>query len=149
MAILEFIVDLLKQLLQFLVRILSWLYDHFMDFSFFEKGVVVAVIPAFLAVILSVARFRLFGTNFYVNNPLAVYMVAIVIIMGVTHFFPGFVSLAVRVLLNLYYLFWVFYIELAGQIAQTEYALTAGYYVNLAVPVIFVALSVLSFFEQR
>jgi hypothetical protein len=149
MAILEFILDLLKQLLQFIVGVLSWLYDHFMEFSLFEKGVVLAVIPAFLAVILSVARFPLFGTYFYVNNPLAVYMIGIVIIMGITHFFPGIVSLSVRILVNLYYLFWVFYIELAGQIAQTQYTLTAGYYVNLVVPLIFVALSILSFFEQR
>lgn len=149
MAILEFIIDLLKQLLQFVMSLLSWLYDRFMDFSIFEKGVVLAVIPAFLAVVLSVARFQLFGIYFYVNNPLAVYMIAIVIIMGITHFFPGIVSLSVRILVNLYYLFWVVYMEMAGQIAQTEYTLTAGYYVNLVVPAIFVALSVLSFFEQR
>ncbi len=149
MAAIEIIIDLAKEAGRLLLQGADWLYGHFMDLPLFEKGILVSFIPAFFAVTLPIARHRLFDIYFYINNPLGVYMIAIVMIMGATHFFPGLPSFAGRVLVNIYYLFWVFYIHLGGGIAQTDYSLTAGYFVNIAVPLLFIALSVFSHLENR
>jgi len=147
MAIIDLLIDILSQIGKFIMNLLSWIYENFMDLSFFEKMITISFVPAFFAVILSVAKFHLFNTYYYINNPLAVYMIGIVFVMIATHFFPGTVSLAIRIISNAYYLFWVIYIHIGKGIAQTDYSLSPGYFVNLGVPILLIALSVFSYLE--
>lgn len=148
MGIVDLVLDIFSQIGRFLMGVASWFYERFMDLPFFEKMITISFIPAFFAIVLPIARHRLFAGNWYINNSLAVYMIGIVFIMAATHFYPGKISLAVRILLNVYYLFWVIYIHASGDIAKTEYSLMFGYYLNIAVPILLAVLSVLSFFNN-
>ena len=149
MAIVEFIIDLLKQIGSLIAGFAGWLWEKFTDISLFEKIIIITFIPAFFAVILPIAKFWIFGGFYYVNNPLAVYLIGIVAVMYITHLFPGTISFAVREGLNAYYLFWVIYLQATGEIVKTSYNITFGYYFNLLVPVLFMVFSALSWLEIR
>ncbi|PKL41194.1 MAG: hypothetical protein CVV44_00725 [Spirochaetae bacterium HGW-Spirochaetae-1] len=145
----DIIIDLLKTILSFVKRILDRLLNRFMELNIFEKVLIINTLLAFFAIILPVARYFIFETWFYINNPLAVYMIAIVIIIYVLHYLSDYLSpliqLAVKSLANLYYMGWVIYIHLSRELSRAPYELTAGYYLNIAVPVIFTVFSALSF----
>ena len=140
-----FIIDLIFDLIR---RI----YLKFWDISFSEKVVFVNIIPAFFAIILPVARYYIFETYFYINNPLAVYLIGITLIMFVSIYFSGLIKLVVRLLLNSYYLFWVIYLPIVGDLTKADpYEIHFGYYLNIAVPSIFIIFSSLSYlmFDDR
>jgi hypothetical protein len=139
------IIDMLKSLLDFFLRIASSLIDRYMELNLFEKIIAVNSVAAFFAIILPVAQYYIFETWFMINNPLAVYMIGIVLVMFVTFIFFGRIKLGARVVLNLYYLFWVFYLHLSGNLSKAPYELKAGYYINIAVPVIYTAASLLCY----
>ncbi len=139
------LIDILKSLLNFFLRIVSALLDRFMELNLFEKINVINTPGAFLAIILPMADYYIFETWFMINNPLAVYMIGIVLVMFVTFAFHGKIKMGIRVALNLYYLFWVFYIHLSGTLSKAPYELKAGYYLNIAVPIIYMAASLLCY----
>jgi hypothetical protein len=72
-------------------------------------------------------------------------MIGIVLVIFVSFAFYGRIKMGVRVILNLYYLFWVFYLHLSGNLSRAPYELKAGYYLNIAVPVIYTAASLLCY----
>ena len=59
-------------------------FDKFIDIRMPEKIIFLNSIGAFFSIILSVAKFYIFETYYFVNNPLAVYMIGIAFIMLVT-----------------------------------------------------------------
>jgi hypothetical protein len=141
------LIDIIRAVLNFIYEVLSRVYDKFLDVSIPEKIVFLNTVPAFLAVILPVARYYMFDTWFYINNSLAVYMLAIVIIMFTSLYFTGLIKLISRLLINAYYLFWIIYLPLAGEITKANpYDITSGYYINIAVPGIYIAASLFSYF---
>lgn len=146
---LDSIIDLIKRLLHFILEILSRGWDAFLSVNIFEKVIVLNTITAFFAILLPVAKHPLFDTLFPVNNPLAVYLIAIVIIMYVSSYFQGTPSTIIRVAVNSYYLFWIFYIHLGPGIIKTNYTLTAGYYLNIILPCVYIIFSLLSHFIYR
>lgn len=142
--------DLLVYFLGFLGELVRKGYSKFLELSFSEKIIFLNAVPAFFAVILPVAEYYIFETYFYYNNPLAVYMIGIVIIMWISLLFAGLPKLLVRVILNLYYLIWIIYLPLAGQLLKADpYRLCIGYYFNIAVPVIYIAVSLYSYYINK
>lgn len=146
---LDNIIDLIKRLVHFLLELLSKAWDAFLAVNIFEKVIVINTITALLAIMLPVAKHYLFDTYFSVNNPLAVYLIGIVILMYVTSYYAGKVSYIARMVINTYYLFWVLYIHLGQGIIKTAYSITAGYYINIAVPIIYLVFASLSYFIYR
>lgn len=146
--ILQFLFEKVKALLSFflqlIIAIFSRLFEKFSEIDLPEKVIFLNTIPAFFAVILPVASFRFPRLNmeWYVNNPLAVYMIGIVIFMVLSlyvrwRFFPW-----IRVIINAYYLFWVIYIPLAkGFTPAQPHSICVGYYLNIAVPVVYLLAS--------
>ena len=140
-------IDVIRVALNFIYNILSRVYEKFLDVSIPEKIVFLNTVPAFLAVILPVARYYIFDTWFYINNSLAVYMLAIVIVMYASLYFSGIKKLLARLVINAYYLFWIIYLPLAGELTKADpFEITAGYYLNIAAPVIYIAASLFSYF---
>jgi len=144
----------LKNLAFFLVEkageLGSLVYRKYLEVGIFEKLIVFTTVGAFFAIVLPVARYYIFETWFYINNPLAVYMIAIVIVMLGSVFFNGKIKYGVRAAVNVYYLAWAIYLPLAGELTKAKpYLLAPGYYVNLTVPVVYLALASLSFFVTR
>lgn len=141
------LIDIAGRILNFAFTILNRVYDKFLDVSVPEKIIFLNSITAFFAIILSVARYYLFETYFYINNPLAVYMLGIVIVMFITLYFSGFLKLVIRFVMNAYYLFWIIYLPLAGELTKADpYQITTGYYLNIIAPAIYITASLFSYF---
>ncbi len=139
--------DLIRLIVDLVIEMLRHLYEKFYEVNFAEKVIFLNIIPAFLAIILPVARFYIFDTYFYINNPLAVYMIGIVIIMFGSLYFPGLFVFIARLLINGYYLFWIIYLPLAGELTKAHpHEITFGYYLNIAVPLIYFVFSAVSYF---
>ncbi|MBP7602678.1 MAG: hypothetical protein KBA15_02025 [Spirochaetes bacterium] len=139
--------DLILYTVDQLYRLADIAIGRFRDVGFAEKLVVLNTVPAFFAIIMSVAQYYIFETWFYINNPLAVYLIAIVAGMLVSVFFEGPVKLLARVLLNAYYLAWVVYLPLAGELTKADpHTLRFGYYLNIIVPVVYIGASLVTFF---
>ena len=141
----------IKELLAFLLGLVFdlflKLYEKFLEISLSEKIVFLNTVPAFFAIILPVARYYIFEMYFYKNNPLAVYMIGITFIMFSSIYFSGLVKLVIRLLVNAYYLFWIIYLPLAEELTKADpYEICFGYYLNVAVPFIYLITSLLSYF---
>ena len=141
------IIDLVRGAISLILGILSSIYEKFIEISIPEKMIFLNTIPAFFAVILPVAKYYIFGTFFYINNTLAVYMLGIIFIMIITIYLTGLTRFLIRISINAYYLFWIIYLPLAGELTKADpYRITAGYYINIAVPVIYIIASLFSYF---
>ncbi len=139
--------ELVRSILDLLYRIFNRIYNKYLDISVPEKIIFLNTIGAFFAVALPVAKYYIFGTFFFINNTLAVYMLGIMIVMIATLYITGLTRLLIRALLNAYYLFWIIYLPLAGELTKADpYRLTPGYYVNIAVPAIYIVASLFSYF---
>lgn len=161
MNLLGDIIDLIGYLVTKIKGVLLWLfelvgelasraYGIFVDLSVSEKLIVANTLTAFFAVILPVARYYIFETYFYINNPLAVYMIGIVLVMWISIFFQGLWRFTVRVVLNAYYLFWVIYLPLAGELTRANpHSISIGYYINIVAPIFYILASLYSFAINR
>jgi hypothetical protein len=145
--------DLIHFFFDLIFDLLRRIYQTFQEINFSEKIVFLNIIPAFFAVIVPVARFYIFESYFYINNPLAVYLIGIIFVMFASIYFTGLIKLIARLLINGYYLFWIIYLPVAGELTKADpYEIYFGYYMNIAVPVIFIIFSFLSYFmfnDQR
>ncbi|MCU0843497.1 MAG: hypothetical protein MUC76_01060 [Spirochaetes bacterium] len=143
--------DLLLYVVDQLYRLVDLALGRFRDAGIAEKVVVLNSVPAFFAIILSVAQYYIFETWFYINNPLAVYLIVIVFGMLVSVFFEGPVKFLARLLLNAYYLAWVVYLPLAGELTKADpHTLRFGYYLNIVVPVVYMGASLVTYlFDER
>ncbi len=139
------VIDIFKSISDLLLRAGETVIDRFLELNLFEKINVINTLGAFFAIILPMAHYYIFKTWFMINNPLAVYMIGIVLVIFVTVPFHGRMKMGVRVVLNLYYLFWVVYLHLSGNLSKAPYELKAGYSVNIAVPIIYAAASLLCY----
>ncbi len=132
------------------IRLTGKIWDRFQRLSLSEKIIYLNIIPAFFAIILPVARFKIFGSYSNVNNPLGVHLIGIIVIMIASSYLHGLRRLLTRSLINLYYLFWAIFIPLSGGLTKAEpHEICFGYYLNIAVPVIFVAASIIGFYMYR
>ncbi|MBP7734919.1 MAG: hypothetical protein KA369_02990 [Spirochaetes bacterium] len=120
-----------------------------MEINICEKAIVISTIIAFAAVVAPMARYRIFDVYFYINNPIAHYMVGIVLVMIVTVYIPGLIAMAIRVILNILYLVDVIYLQAAHEISKAPYEVTVGYYLNIIIALVYIVLSLGSFFLFR
>ncbi|MBN2401356.1 MAG: hypothetical protein JXN64_03060 [Spirochaetes bacterium] len=133
-----------------LFSVLSRIWEKFVKFSIPGKIILLNIIPAFFAIILPVAKFNIFEGYYSVNNPLGVYLIGVIIIMIASYYLKGITKLLTRSFINAYYLFWIVYIPFAGGLTKAQpYDITYGYYLNIAVPAIFIAASLADYFMYR
>ncbi|MCU0848671.1 MAG: hypothetical protein MUD12_12365 [Spirochaetes bacterium] len=145
----DLLIDLIKWIFDFLRSVAESAIGKFQEINLFEKLIVVNTIAAFFAIVLPMARYFIFETYFTINNPLAVHLIGIVVVMFAAMYFPGLKTFIAREALNAYYLGWVIYIGAAREISKAPYEITFGYYLNLIVPAIYMVLSFLSFIVYR
>ncbi len=127
-----------------------FLYEKFLEIPLTEKIIVINSIPAFFAVVLPVARYYIFEEWYNINNPLSVYMIGIVFFMVAGTIFRYFWVLVLRLLVNMYYLFWIIYLPMAGELTKADpYEISVGYYVNIAVPAVYILVAAVSFVIYR
>lgn len=139
----EALKELLYRFGSFCGRMLKTAIDWFMALSLLNKIIVINVFTSFLAITLPIAKYYIFETWFGINNPLAVYLILIVIIMFGTIFFHGPAVLAGRIIINLWYLISVIVIYATHSISHAPYILSIGFFFNLIAPVIYIAVAVM------
>jgi hypothetical protein len=148
-ALINFVVDLFAWIFGLVRNAAVVLFEKFLDINIFEKGVVIATILAFAAIVMPVAQYYIFEQYFTINNPIAHYLIGITAIMLVTVYVPGFISMLARIGLNVLYLIGAIYLHLAREISKAPYEILPGYYLNIAVPVVYIVLSAVSWLAYR
>jgi hypothetical protein len=143
-ALLDMIIDLFAWAFNAIKRLCLVVFEKFMEINIFEKGIVVCTLLAFAAVVAPMARYVIFDAYFYINNPVAHYMIGIVFVMIVTVYFPGLVATGIRVVINVLYAISIIYLQAAHEISKAPYELSFGYYLNVIAPLAFIALSLAS-----
>ncbi|MCX7677878.1 MAG: hypothetical protein N2316_01535 [Spirochaetes bacterium] len=138
--------------IQFIVFLFMKIFDKFREVDFPEKIIFINTIAAAFAVVMPVARFELprLGFEWYVNSPLAVYMIGIAFIMVGTIYFRFSFFQWVRIAVNAYYLFWIVYIPLTeGLVKANPHRICAGYYLNVIVPIVYLGASIMQVIFYR
>jgi hypothetical protein len=144
------VLEIIRFLWKMLVALISKIRQKFLNASISEKIIYLNIIPAFFAIILPVARFHIFGNYFEVNNPLAIHLIAIIIVMFASSYLYELKRLLVRSLINAYYLFWVLFMFFTGTLTKARpYEISFGFYLNIAVPVIFISAALLAYFVYK
>lgn len=149
MNLLYVVKDFLGFVLEKLMNLIDRLMSKFVEVNIFEKLIILNTITAFLANVFPVASHVIFDQRFEKVNPFGEYLIGIVFMMLITVYFPGLISLIIRLVLNTWYYGWVLYIHYGEGIIKTKYVLEPGYYVSLAVPLVYLLLSVLSYLAWR
>jgi len=145
-SLLNMVIGIVAWIFNFIRKLFQKLLDKFFEINLCEKGIVVGTVIAFAAVVAPMARYRIFDSYFTINNPIAHYMIGIALVMLVTVYFPGLIVMVIRVILNILYLINVIYLQAAHEISKAPYELTAGYYLNVVIPAVYVLLALGSFF---
>jgi hypothetical protein len=143
-ALLDMIVDLVAWVFNFIKRICVVIFEKFLEINIFEKGIVMCTVLSFAAVVAPMARYLIFDSYFTINNPIAHYMIGIVLVMLVTVYFPGMITMSARLLINCAYIIGVIYLQAAHEISKAPYELSAGYYLNIIAPLFYIILSLAS-----
>ena len=129
-----------------IVILANILYARFLSLNIFERVSVAMALLAFLSIIKGMTTYKIFGAYRSLTNPLGVYVIGIVFLMYATTHIPAKIALGTRVVANLYYLFWFILLSVTHSFNSAPYDVTWWFYVNLSVPIIYVALSLLSYF---
>ena len=135
--------DLLYDIGSFIVDKIRLVIDWFMDQNIFNKIIIINTVTCFFAITLPIAKYYIFGTWIFINNPVAVYLIFITIFMFAGIFFHHQYIFAGRVILNLWYFLYVVYMYLFDAISKAPYVLSKGFAFNLIAPVVYLAVSVL------
>jgi hypothetical protein len=148
-ALINLIIDLFAWIYNIIKKIIQALFEKFLSINLFEKGIVIATIIAFIAVVAPMAQYMIFDSSTGINNPDAHYLIGIVLVMLITIYFPGRVTTAARVGLNILYLVDVIYLYATHEISKAPYEITAGYYFNIMAPVIYIVFALGSALSGR
>lgn len=143
----EALKELLYKLGSFCAAIIKTAADWFMGLSLLNKIIVINTFTSFLAITLPIARYYIFESWTGINNPVAVYLILIVIIMFATIFFHGPFVLAGRIIVNLWYMISVIVIYATHSISHAPYVLSMGFFFNLIAPLIYIAAATMVYLE--
>lgn len=137
-AVLSYLWDLARKLF-------SYMIDHFLGINIFEKIIIIMAVPSFFAVVAPMAKYYIFESYMTINNPLAVYLIGIVVLMIASQYLSPNSSLLARLLSNSMYEISVIYLFATHQISKAPYEVSYGFYLNIMVPIAYIILSLMSF----
>lgn len=158
---LDVILDLIAKMISYIMTFINWAADiliRFMEYciSIFreietqEKIIILLSIVSVIIPILPIARFYIFENWYYVNNPLAVYFIGIIILMVIASIIQKPWILIARLIIIVYYLIWLLYLLIGNLITRAKpYELAYGYYINIVVSIVFIGLCGFSLFNMR
>lgn len=140
-SLIDLIIDMFSSIFNFIKKICLAVFEKFMEINIFDKGIVILTILAFAAVVAPMAQYKIFDAYTSINNPIAHYMIGIVFVMLATVYFPGMISMMVRIVINLAYMIGVIYLGATHEISKAPYELSAGYYLNIIAPLFYIVLA--------
>ena len=139
----ETLKNLLYDIGSFLADKIRSAADWFMELNIYNKIIIINTIICFFAITLPIAKYYIFETWFFINNPVAVYLIFITIFMFVSIFFHHKYIFGARVILNLWYFLYVIYMYAFNTISKAPYVLSKGFAFNLIAPIVYLTVSVL------
>lgn len=143
-------IDVFKGIFDFFMRIFSALLNWFMELIIWERLIIINFVTAFFAVLLPVAKFYILDFWYGISNPLAINLIGLVFVMFATVFFPFFLTMLVRVTLNVLYIVHLLIIVLSGSLTHApEYNYSIGMLLNFFAPLAFIILSLLSYRDRK
>lgn len=145
--------DTLKELLysigSFFAGLIHTAIDWFLGLDLLNRAIVINTAAAFLAIILPIGKYYIFESWFEINNPLAVYMIGIAVIMFGTIFFSGMRwVLPLRLVINGWYFIALIYMWVTHSFSHAPYNISYGIVFNLAAPLVYGVISVMIFMEE-
>ena len=140
---------ILKNVIKFVLKIISALWEYFLNLNPYEKIIIFLMLPAMAINSRPIASYSIFGGTNYVFNPSAVYMIAIVLIILGTYYIPAMYGSAIRIFLTLAYCISLIVMHAGSGIIKTPYSLTIWFFLNIIVVFAFAALSFLSFIKYE
>ncbi len=124
-------------------------HDWFLGLALLSRIIVINTATAFLAIVLPIGKYYIFESWFEINNPLAVYMIVISLIMFGTVFFNGMRWVfPVRIIINGWYFIALIYLWATHAFSHAPYNVSYGIVFNLAAPLVYGVVSVLIFLEE-
>ncbi|MEJ5362007.1 MAG: hypothetical protein WHV26_08075 [Spirochaetota bacterium] len=158
---LDIILDVIAKLLSHIMKFINWAADILMrlleycvgifrELEIQEKIIILLSIVSVIIPILPIARFYIFESWYYVNNPLAVYFIGIIIIMVISSIVQKPWLLIARLIIIVYYGAWMVYLPVGNLITRAKpYELAYGYYINIVISVVYIGLCIFSLFNMR
>jgi len=126
------------------MKIYKKILGFYQKINIYDKLIIFNSFTSFLAIFLPIAEYQLFDTTFFINNPLAVYLLMITFLMSISVFIKNTPFLIIKISSNIYYLIWVIIIEKTNQISQGPYELCPGYFINIIAPLLYIILTLFS-----
>ena len=137
------IADLLYAAASFIVDKIKLVIDWFLELNIYNKVIVANTITCFFAITLPIAKYYIFEKWFFINNPVAVYLIFITVLMLASIFFRGQFVAGIRIGLNAWYFIYILYMWAFNSISKAPYVLSKGFVFNLIAPLVYLAVSVL------
>ena len=143
-------VNIVKRVFDLVAHLFSFLLNWFLDLVIWERLIIINFITAFFAVLLPVARFYILDFWYGISNPLAINLIGLVFIMFATVFIPFFLTMLIRVTLNVLYIIHILIIMLSGSITHApDYNYSIGLFLNFIAPLLFIVFSLLSYRDRK
>lgn len=143
----DFLKGIIDLLISFLSKALNWIIEHFLDRDIYEKLIILLALPAFFAVIKPSARYRIYDSWFYINNPIAENLIGIIVLTAISFLIPPLAAVLIRTLPSAAYLLWTIFLQATRGISKAPYELTWWHFLNLLVPALVIVFSLLSYFR--
>lgn len=123
--------------------------DWFHNLTFYNKVIVLNTITSFFAITLSIAKYYIFESWFGINNPLAVYLLFIVVLMFATIFIEHAAVFWVRMAVNIWYLVYLIIMLATHGFSHAPYSISFGFFFNILAPAIYMwAAFMISFYDS-
>ena len=145
----DFIKDIFSWIFSLIGKAVRFLADRFMELGLFSKLLCFTMILAFFAVTKPSARYYIFESWFYINNPMADNLIGIVLLVIIGFFIRPLFALFLRVLPSAVYFVWVIYLQATHSMSKAPYELTFWHYLNMAVPILIIAFSSAIYFNNE
>ena len=145
----ETLLYIIKQTLKFIFKIISELWEKFLNLNPYEKVIIFLMLPAMLINAQPVASYRIFGGVNHVFNPSAIYMLLILITILATYYIPAMYGSAIRIFAAIIYCLSLIVMHAGSGIIKTPYTTTIWFYMNILIVLTFATLSLLSFVKYE
>jgi len=147
------VINLIKDIFAWIFSLIwgtaRFLADSFLNLGLFSKLLCFMVIPAFFAAIKPSARYYIFESWYYINNPVSEGLIVIIMLMIAGFFIRPLVAFLLRVVPSAIYFAWIIYLQLTHSISKAPYELLFWHYLNIAVPLLIIVFSSVIFFKRK
>ncbi len=137
--------ELLLRLLTFLYKIAGIVMEWFWQLETAEKAIALNNLLCVVSITLPFAYFNIFDSRYFVNNPLSITSIVLVLVFFASLFLHNRWVSFVRIAFASYYLLLILFKLLTHSITKAEpYSLYIGFYLAIVSGLLYIVFSVIS-----